>query len=97
MRSRRETSEGAAYVPPPRNSRVDEVRPVSRELEPEPQVYNPSPLSSGGMSAGADDPTVGILDLTPSSFNSAAPAQNFDLENIFGGESNIQSFNSIQN
>lgn len=68
------------------------VKPIKSEDCAEPEVvveqhnpYNPLPLSSGGLSAGADDPTVGILDL------SATPTpQYIDLDNF-------QSFNAIQN
>ena len=57
-----------------RNSRVNDVVSVNihrnKNQEQNTETYNSQPLSSSGMSAGADDPTVGILDLSdPPGYN----------------------------
>jgi hypothetical protein len=58
------------------------------DCPPEPAPFNPMPLSSDGLSAGATDPTVGILDFTGSTttfvpdFDSMLAMQNQDYHNI---------------
>lgn len=62
--------------------------------------YNALPLSSGGLSAGADDPLAGILDFSgansldsPGTISQSAPA----LDGLITlDQDNIRSFNEIQ-